>query len=543
MASDQTLRAIITVLDRTAEPIHQINNRFNAMGAPLREVGSRISELAEEVGLKRIGEHAREAFAHVRELGASILEMAGPLAALGAAGSVAGLVEIAKSTAEFAERLDISAMKTGLATEQLAGWHYAAGLVNVDVARLDKGFTFLNRNINEAAAGRAKDVEAILTRMGFHNTPGHLVSTAEALKAVAAEAKHLTDGGQIQLATDMMAKLFGARAGADLLPLFEQGPEALAKALERAQEAGISLTAGQTASGHEFMEQYKAMSASVEGLKIAIGNELFPILTPAIEGMRELLNEKRVDIARGLGDAVHTMADTLRDVDWRGLGQGLRSVAEDAAWVVREVGGIGPAIGILAAVSLAPTIAAFAELGGAVAMTAGKFLLFPAAEAIAMFAGLVPAIGGVRDVFAALDLVMAANPIGLVVAGAAALVAVAYEVYEHWDKVVHVFERVGQAFSWFSRQQAAPLTDGSGGFIDKDSGMYVPGAAIPRLGAQPPLPSPPGTAAAQAAPGAQGQTKVTIDFRNLPPGATVSTESRGSADAPDINVGRAWALQ
>ena len=78
-----------------------------------------------------------------------------------------------------------------MATEMLAGWHYAAGLVNVNVSQLDKGLTFLNRNINEAASGKAKDVEKILGHMGFSNTPGHLVGTADALKAIAAKAKHL----------------------------------------------------------------------------------------------------------------------------------------------------------------------------------------------------------------------------------------------------------------------------------------------------------------------------------------------------------------
>ena len=96
MALDQTLRAIITVLDRTSEPIRQINTRFAAMSSPLREIGSRIGELAELSGIKNIGENAKEALEHIHHLGEGLLEMAGPLAALGAAGSVAGLVENSK---------------------------------------------------------------------------------------------------------------------------------------------------------------------------------------------------------------------------------------------------------------------------------------------------------------------------------------------------------------------------------------------------------------------------------------------------------------
>lgn len=559
MASDQTLRAIITVLDRTAEPLHQINQRFTALGAPLREIGSRVNELAEETGLKGIGEHAREAFEHVRRLGEGLLEIAGPLAALGAAGSVAGLVEIAKSTAEFAEKLDISAAKTGIATEQLAGWHYAAGLVGVDVDQLDKGFTYLNRNINEAAAGKAKDVETILRRMGFTNTPGHLVNTSDALKAIAAEVKHLVDSGQIQLATDMMSKLFGARQGAQLLPLFEKGPEELNKTLQEAAESGISLTSAQTAGGHAFMEQYKAMAAAVEGLKIAIGDELFPVLTPAIEAMKSFLNENRVEIAHAIGEAVKTLADRVRQVDWGGIVESLRQIGSGAAWVVEKVGGIGPAIAIIAGISLAPTIAAFVDLGGAVAAAAGKFLLFPMGELLASVVSIIPEITSLRDVWAALNLVLDANPVGAVVLGVTALGAAAYEVYHHWDGIADFFKGVWDkvtaifdgawgkikpvvdglehAFSWLGSHSMPSI--GGGGFVDPSTGVLVPGAGATGFGQQPPLSARPGAAAAAGA-APQGQTKMTVDFQNMPPGATVTTETRGDAEPPQVAVGYAF---
>jgi hypothetical protein len=600
MASDQTLRAIITVLDRTAEPIHQINARFEAMGAPLREISSRVSELAEEVGLKRIGEHAKKAFEQVRHLGEAVLEIAGPLAALGAAGSVAGLVEMAKSTAEFAEQLDIGAGMTGIATETLSGWHYAAGLVNVDVQQLDKGFTYLNRNINEAAAGKAKDVQTILTRMGLTNAPGHLVNTGDALKAVAAEVKHLVDGGHIQLATDMMSKLFGARQGAQLMPLFEQGPEGLKKALGEAAEAGISLTSAQTRSGHEFMDQYKAMSASVDGLKVAIGNELLPALTPILEGMRDWLNANREWIATKIGESVKYFSERIKEIDWKAIGHDLHEIGAGAALVVDKLGGIGPAIGVVAAISLAPEIAAFMQLGGAVAGVAAKFVVFPVAELLVSFATLVPAIESFRDVWVALDVAMDANPLGVAVLAVAALGVAAYELYEHWNQVEGFFEDLWNSLPGWAKTGVQIIGASIAPFIAIPAEIYahwsdlkgffttlladiasifesaykriepivrsiehpldwigqklgMDHSASPsaedfrhrhdplRLGVQPPLSTLPGAAAAAGAAlanGPQGQTKVTVDFLNLPP-ARVSTESRGSADPPQINIGEA----
>jgi hypothetical protein len=664
VASDQTLRAIITVLDKTAEPIAQINARFRAMSLPLREISSRIGELAEQTGIRAIGEHAGHALEQVRHLGEGLMEIAGPLAALGAAGSLAGLVEIAKGAAEFAEKLDIGAAMTGIATEQLAGWHYAAGLVNIDVDRLDRGFTFLNRTIAEAAAGKAKDVQSILTHMGFHNTPGHLVTTADALKAVAAEAKHLVDSGQIELATNMMAKLFGARSGAQLLPLFGQGPEELTKTLAGAQEAGISLTAAQTAGGHAFMEQYKGMSASVEGLKIAIGNELFPVLTPAIEATRHWLNDPHTRL--WITEEVGELVKVVRQIEWKRIGHDIEGIAKSVKRVVDEIGGIGPALGIVATISFAPTIMEFGRLAWAVTGVSTELLLFPAASFVATLGQLVPAIGGVRDAWVALDLAMSANPLGAAIAAATLLGAAAYEVWEHWDWLSGAFEKLWDDIAAIFEagwEEIKPIVEGlrdalslaaskvglgTGPVTDAavnaaaakaaamlptvdpfgDYASDVPGYAAPaasrsspatrtspvppgrlptdaarplgpqsfllaappafgtqplpqpapaapatfgtqplspapparfgaeplqppappaRFGTQPSLPSLPGAAAAVGgatpAPATQGgENKLTVEFKNTPPGTTVRSDSRGDAPVPDVNVGYAWGF-
>lgn len=50
---DQTLRAVIAVLDSTAAPFHAINEHFAATSAPLRQIDDRLGALAEETGLRR----------------------------------------------------------------------------------------------------------------------------------------------------------------------------------------------------------------------------------------------------------------------------------------------------------------------------------------------------------------------------------------------------------------------------------------------------------------------------------------------------------
>ncbi len=540
MATDATLRTIITVLDKTSGPLRQINARFFAMSSPVREISSRIGELAEQTGISRIGEQAKNALGHIRGMGAGLLQLGGALTGLGAAASVAGMFEIVKSTAEFAEQLAIGSAKTGIATEQLAGWHYAAGLVNVDAALLDRGFTMLNRNIAEAAGGKAKEVQQILGHMGLQNTVGHLVGTADALRAVSAEVKHLADSGQVQVADEIMEKLFG-RAGRDLEPLFAQGPEGISKALAVAKESGISLTASQAAAGAGFMESIKGMSASVEGLKVAIGNDLYPVLKPVIDGFRDWLDEHRVKIAREIGDAVQYLSDKLHGVNWDNVKADLKEIWHAAKGIVHAVGGIGPAAAIVGTISFAPTIMEFGRLGVAIGAAAWKMALFPVGALLFDFVRLTPAIRGTTTAMVALNLAMDANPIGAVVVVATALAVAGYEIYKHWEDVMHLFERIKNTLGTASRDIAP---SGVSGYFDPNIGSFVPTGDAASLVNRPPLSAMPGAAAAvtgaSGAAGASGRTDVTLNFKDVPRGTAISTESRGNATPPDVNVG--WAF-
>jgi hypothetical protein len=525
MASDQTLRAIITVLDKTAEPLHQISARFEHYGSLVHGIGRRLAVLGEETGLARIGEHAAAAFEKVKHLGEGLLELAGPLAALGAAGSAAGLFEIVKSTAEFGEQLKLGAVAAGLSTETLSGWHYAAKLANVDVQQLDKGLQYLNRNIVEAAMGKAKDVETILQRMGFHNAPGHLVATADALRAVAAEAKHLVDSGQVQLADAMMGQLFGERAGMQLLPMFAQGPASIAKILESAKEHGLALTQEQAENASKFAESYKEMGAAADGLKFAIGARLFPVLTPIIDKMTHWVDLNREWISTKIEEGVKRLSGWISSIDWDSAIAGLKETVGGARWVIQTVSDIIKSIDELVGTKTTVVLLglAFTDLGHDVVGLGAK-----------------PAMTSVRNAMIAINLAMDANPMIAVIAAATALAAVGYEIYKNWKDVKELFngsDGVGAILK---------LPGGDSGYLDPNTGQFIKTAAPDDEARawtnRPPLTSvsrAPGRAAVGAA--ADTEHRVKIDISGAPQGTKTSVETpqRGNSNL-DMSVNYAF---
>lgn len=513
---EQILRAIITVLDKTAEPLHQINARFAGLSAPLQNIGRHLSELSEESGLSKIGEHAAHAFEKVKGLGEGLLELAEPLAALGAVGSVAGLAEVAKATAEYGEQMKLASIATGLSTQQLAGWQYAAKLANIDADQMTKGLQYLNRNIAEAAMGRAKPVAQLFAAMGLHNAPGHLISTSQALHAVAVEVQHLVAHGNIQAATDLVGQLFGQRSGMALLPVFKEGPKAIEEALAAASKHGLAISAAQAKAGALFMDSFKGMESAVDGLRFAIGNRLFPVLTPMIQRMTDWIDANRDWIATNIEGGVHELADALASVDWNSVIGGLKEIAAAAKWAFNEVGGIKGVIIGLVGLKLAPLVLAFGELGGSIAVAAAKFVAFPVASFIIDFVKLVPAIDGVKGAMVALDLALDANPLVGIIAAATAFAALALEVYENWDEVKQLFSGSGGV-------GAVTSSGGQNYTVDPNTGQLVQLSA-PASGAQ------------------NSAHTVTVDMTGVPQGTKVGTQTtrRGNSSL-DMSVGYAMA--
>ena len=287
--------------------------------------------------------------------------------------------------------------------------------------------------------GKAKDAQIILGRLNLQNTPGHLVAPATALAAIEDMTKKLVDSGQTQLATAMLSKLLGGQRGVRLEPVLAQGHAALAGLQDKAVASGLVPHTEQAKAAAKFQETYKLMAAAVTGLGNSISAALFPVLTPVIEEMTGWISANRQWLATDIGDAVKSLAGTLRGIDWARIAADLRSIAGAAEWVLSEIG-FGPALGVIAGVKFGPAIWEFAKLGAAVAGVAARLLIFPVAGFLASVATLIPTIGSLRDVWLALDLAMDANPIGAVILAATALGVAGYELYEHWDGVKAFFQ-------------------------------------------------------------------------------------------------------
>jgi hypothetical protein len=174
------------------------------------------------------------------------------------------------------------------------------------------------------------------------------------------------------------------------------------------------------------------MDAAVQGLRYAIAEDLFPTLTPIIERMTDWVDVNRKWLATRIGDAFRQITDGLRSVNWSAIGQGIASVGRWAGWAIGEVGGLGNAIAIVAGLKLLRITSDFLKLGGAVVKSAAVMVI------------------GIGSITSALWEMGLAARIAVVGTWIGVLAFAGYELYEHWDAVGGLLERLWEKFKEFT---------------------------------------------------------------------------------------------
>lgn len=591
--NEQKFKALITVVDQATAPLRVIDAQISRMTAPVRRIAAGMALVGRHAGLDKVAHAAHQVGERLAHVGEQVKELVGPLAALGAAGSLAGLVEMQRKASEFGANIFDTSKKTGVAVETLESYRYAAQLAGVATESMDRGLTLLNRNLAQAAAGKNKDMAAMLKHLGIslRDAKGQVRSAADVMPELA-EAMRVNENPAIRARIAFAA--FG-RSGADLIPLLIQGRDRLSEMRAEAERLGYVMSADQVRDAKESEDAWKRLGFAVQGLSNTIGAALFPVLTPLIKQLTELIADNRELVAGKVKEFVEGFAKAMKNIPWGTVLDGMGRFLAVMGEVMSTGTGLIAVVGAMAAVlagplllSLTSATQALAGLGVSVARLGAVGLI----SAIGAIGNFVTALRAGYTAMAALNLVMAANPIGLIVIAVAALIAVLILVWKYWDEIV---EAIKKAIEWTKkfftfkseaernqpvagRERIASSRSTGGGGAGKPLHITQAGAAatasppvaateaqggagerrsLPDLPASPepyrPAPgalnNPENVAALRAAgPGRygaagqprDGQVTVKVDIANAPPGTRVAAKSTGAIPQPKVDVGHAF---
>jgi hypothetical protein len=197
------------------------------------------------------------------------------VAALAGASSLGAVV--ARSI-QMGDELNKAAIKAGVSGRTISELAHAAKMADVELGALSNSLRFMQVNLSKAATG-AKEPRQALAALGL---------TIDQLAGKSADLQFETIAQQISQLTDpadkarVATELFG-RAGADLLPLFEQGAAGIRRAREEAQKLGVSFSDQQIKKLADADDATKRLKASWEGFATSLTSKVAPALSSVLD--------------------------------------------------------------------------------------------------------------------------------------------------------------------------------------------------------------------------------------------------------------------
>ena len=381
-------------LERLNKTVRDGKDAIEALKLKESQLQTQINETNKKIEDERKAlEQLKASIADAKKYSAELVKEFGALGAAATA-AVAGLFAFTKDAAQWADDLNTLSKQTGISTEELQKFAYAADIIDVSTETMTSSLTKLTRNMQSAAEGGTSAAAKAFNDLGISVTDasGQLRDRQEVFYE-AIEAL-----GRIENVTERDAvamDIFG-RSAQELNPLILGGAETLKQLGDEAERAGLILDQTTLNGLNEFNDKIDLLKAKGTQIKNLAASEMTPALDGLVEVADELLDEIKEmaksgelkKMAREAGKIIKDGATALKNII-------------SFVWKYKEA--IGAAITAMVTFKVALTIANLVQsLGNALKVLKG-----------ATDAATLAQHG--------LNTALAANPIGAVCAAVSAL--------------------------------------------------------------------------------------------------------------------------
>lgn len=268
--------------------------------------------------------------------------------AINAAGEASDMSHKMGISARSVQELEFAAKLSGVEIDTLrVGMsHFAVQLA--DVAKTGKG------PVADAFATMHISVAALRSKM---SGPG---GVDDALALIADKIAAMPDG---MSKTATAVQLFG-RAGADLIPLLNEGASGIAKFRARANELGLVVDDQVSADMESFGDRIDEVKFALKGIVLQVSAALLPTLKKLVAGMQEWLAENKQTLIDALTVAIKGLALALVVVAkiFAAFAEVLKFFSENSELAIIALSALGAALTAWAARAAASFLIAQAPL-------------------------------------------------------------------------------------------------------------------------------------------------------------------------------------
>lgn len=225
----------------------------------------------------------------------------------------AAIRSVRSITTEFGETADRTAKlarQLGVSTEALSEYGHIAEFAGTNLEAVGKSVRFVQRSLAEAQRGTLTYTEQF-EKLGLTAEDVNRLMAKDGVDAF--EAIGMAIAGLDTHAEKVNASMvLLGRSGTEMIPVFEQGTEAIRAQRKELKVFGVTLTETQGRVAEEFQDARKRFNMAMEGIKKGVAEKLLPVLTKALNFLATWVAKNRervVDFFLDLADAFAALAE------------------------------------------------------------------------------------------------------------------------------------------------------------------------------------------------------------------------------------------
>ena len=199
-------------------------------------------------------------------------------AGIAAAAYGAAFLYMSKDAIDAMDKMNDAAQKTGITTEALSQLGFAAKMSGVETDSFTSAMVKFNKAIAEGATGSG-NAAAAFKAIGISASELKSASPDQVLAMVAEKFAGFADGAN---KTALAIAIFG-RAGADLIPLLNEGADGIAEMRKEADALGATISGAAAKSADQFNDNLDKMIIKMKSFVKGVVSEVIPTMNILME--------------------------------------------------------------------------------------------------------------------------------------------------------------------------------------------------------------------------------------------------------------------
>lgn len=254
----------------------EVNKTREALAKAENEVDKNNQALKENADANE--KAAEKEKKHIDVLGG--LTTAFTVLATAAGGAVTAIAKMTFDSGEWADDLNTLSKQTGISTEDLQKYQYAAERIDVPIETLTGSMSKLTRNMSQAKKGTGKAADAFASLgVDIKDAQGNLRDNEDVFKdAIKALGRIENETERDAVAMDIFGK-----SAQDLNPLILGGADALEELGKQAENAGLILDQQSIDKLNGVADAVDTLKASFDGLKNIVSVEFAEPFAAAVD--------------------------------------------------------------------------------------------------------------------------------------------------------------------------------------------------------------------------------------------------------------------